>query len=403
MKNKYKYNLEALRGFAAFVVVISHCLGFSKILNYSNRIGIWNYEFPGHLAVLIFFILSGYVIGLTVTRMTWGGIGIYLKKRFLRLYPIYLICILISLVITHNKYSLNEVLSNLFFLQRVSADPLYEIGMTWSLNYEVLFYLLFIPISIYGLKPAKILVISLIVALFFQYVIDFQLISMYGYGFCFWILGLWLSQTDWVSTVKPSRYILIGLLFMMLAFSSLNLAHEIMHYTLHLDYVHGAYSPTAIMFSDLSYLPIGLLMVTCFSDKQIRYSWVLTAFVIIIPLMFFAFKIYSSYKHAVNYDSEIIAYVFYLIGTILLIIDKTKPKLDNENNSLPKLMIATGGISYGIYLIHFIIIILVGKVKYFYGTPLTFSVRIFIVIIFTILMGYLLEKVWQPLVMKQVK
>lgn len=404
-KNKFESNLEALRGFAAFSVVLTHCFGYSKVLNGSTMHGVWTYSFPGHLAVLIFFILSGYVIGLTTKKsLTWQTTGLYLKKRFLRLYPIYVLGIVLALLFTHNHYSPGTIISNLIFLQRVTADPLQEIGVIWSLNYEVLFYFLFILISIYDIKSANIFFISLAFAFFFQLVVPVELLAMYGFGFCFWVTGLWLSQTKLNSEVKTPRYTLFGLLFILLSFSELNLAHDIMHYKLGLDTMRGTkltFSYTAIMFSDFSYLPLGILVISYFINKKLRYNSLLVLFILAVPVFDFLFLIYYSRTHTTDYDSKIFAYAFYIIGTLLLFIGKTQPH--QENNLLPKFMINLGSISYGIYLIHFIIIILIGRVALFYGNEFTFWTRIITVIVVTLLSGYFLEKIWQPFAVRQLK
>jgi len=69
---------------------------------------------------------------------------------------------------------------------------MYEVGVSWSLNYEMLFYLLFIPISIYRIKAGVALSLSLASALFFQFVVGWEQAALYSYGFSFWLIGLWL-------------------------------------------------------------------------------------------------------------------------------------------------------------------------------------------------------------------
>lgn len=404
-KNKFESNLEALRGFAAFTVVLTHCFGFSKVLNGSTRHGIWTYDFPGHLAVLVFFILSGFVIGLTTKKsLTWQTTGLYLKKRFLRLYPIYILGIALSLFFTHNHYPIGDIISNLLFMQRVTAEPLYEVGVIWSLNYEVLFYLLFIPISIYKIKSETAFFISLAFAFFFQFVVPIELLAMYGFGFCFWVTGLWLSQTKLTSEVKTPKYTLFGLLFIFLSFGEINLAHDIMHYKLGLDTMRGNQPPLSvlsIMFSDFSYLPLGMLTISYFINKRLRYNSLLMIFILTVPVFDFLFSIYYSRIHATDYDSKIFAYVFYIIGIIFLLVGKAKPHQDD--NLLPKYMIKLGSISYGVYLIHFIIIVLIGRITFFYGNEFSFWIRTTIIVILTFIFGYFLEKKWQPFAVKQLK
>jgi peptidoglycan/LPS O-acetylase OafA/YrhL len=405
ISSKFLYNLEALRGFAAFIVVLTHCIDFSKVLNgLDQRASLWTYEFPGHLAVLLFFVLSGYVIGLTTKQLTWQSTTSYLRKRFLRLYPIYLVGILLALLITHRAYSLVDVSSNLIFLQRVTADPLYEIGVNWSLNYEVLFYLLFIPVSIYAWRPVWVFLASLVFGFFFQLVVPLQLLAMYGFGFCFWVAGLWLARTNYTKPQLASRFTLAGLLLLLLSFGSLNFAQEIMHYTLHLDRARGGnyiYAPTAILFSDFSYLPLGILLVTSFSDKKLQYSNLLTIFVIMMPLCFFLLQLHSGRKQVTEYATKMPAYLIYIASIFLLVIGRLRPQ--RESNQMPGFVIWMGSISYSVYLFHFIFICILGQVTAFYGTGLSFIARALATIILTLLFSYFMEKKWQPFAIRQLK
>jgi peptidoglycan/LPS O-acetylase OafA/YrhL len=404
-KSKFEYNLEALRGFAALIVVLLHCSDYSNILNGTViPDGLWNYKFPGHLAVLVFFLLSGYVIGLTTKQLTWQTAGLYLKKRFLRLYPIYIVGILLVVLTTQNQYSLGSILSNLFFLQRVTAPPLAEIGVNWSLNYEVLFYLLFIPLSIFAIKPIHAFFGSLAVAFFFQLIIPVHLLAMYGFGFCFWVLGWWLSQTNLAVPKPTSRYALTGLLCLLLAFTTLNFVHDFMHYQLHLDTMRGpepSVSNTDIMFSDFSYIPLGILLITIFTNKRIRYSSWLTAFVLLVPLFNLFLQLYRSRAHPINWKMLLIPYLLYAVGTVLL--GLSRRQVSTENNLLPKFMVELGGVSYSVYLLHLLILVLIGRIPYFYGLNVSFLVRASVVIVFALIAGYLLEKVWQPFAVRNLK
>ncbi|MGI4864075.1 MAG: acyltransferase family protein [Janthinobacterium lividum] len=406
LTSKFQFNLEALRGFAATVVLFTHCLAFSTILNgVEQRQGLLTYAMPGHLAVLVFFILSGYVIGLTVKNLTWQGTGAYLKKRFLRLYPIYLV----ALVITHNQYSVIQVFANLTFLHRVLAEPIYEIGVNWSLNYEVLFYLLFIPVSIYRLKPTHVFIISLVIGLFFQFVVPVRLLAMYGYGFCFWVAGLWLARTEWALPRPSSRCTLGGLLLLMLAFGALNPIYYFAHDKLHLDEYRGLtspYNPVALLLSDFAYLPLGLVMITYFTNKRLRYSRLLLAFVLAMPLLFLLHQGYAVLRHQValtdsRFEPVKLAIGFYILGLALVGIGWLRPKL--QARQLPHFMVATGAISYSLYLVHYLIIVLLGRISFFSGTTVSFVGRLLCVIVLTIITSWVLERVWQPFAMRQLR
>ena len=100
--------LDALRGIAAFVVVIHHILlassqfnavynggkvaGVAKIMGFTPLHVLW----AGQEAVIIFFILSGFVLSLPFWRgkdITFTGFAI---KRIVRLYPPYIVAVFIA-------------------------------------------------------------------------------------------------------------------------------------------------------------------------------------------------------------------------------------------------------------------------------------------------------------------
>ena len=401
---KFEFNLEALRGFTALFVVLAHCFGFSKVLNGVSRQGLWGYDFPGHFAVIVFFILSGYVIGLSTRhRLTWQTTGTYLKKRFLRLYPIYACCLLLGLLITDRHYPTSTIIANFAFLQVALTDPMYEVGVSWSLNYEMLFYLLFIPISIYRLRTGVALGLSLASALFFQFVVEWGQVSSYSYGFSLWLIGLWLSQENHNTTRLYSRFTLIGLLCLMLAFPSLNFAAEILHYTLHLDNFNGVQLKdlTAIGLSDFSYLPLGLLLITSFTDRKLPFRWALVTFSVVVPMLYLLLQLKHSRIESIEWAPKMVAYGFYIIGLMLMAVGILRKTV--HSNLLPQKAIMLGSISYGMYLSHFIIIILLGRFPFLYGTEWSLGVRTALTVCITIGFSYFLEKVWHPLAVRQLK
>jgi peptidoglycan/LPS O-acetylase OafA/YrhL len=116
-KKSLNTNLEALRGFAALMVVLGHVIQLSFIFNgdYEFIRRAFNYMFPTHTMVLVFFLLSGYVIGLNYGKQHYFDIKLYLRKRLVRLYPIYIISILVTILFF--KYNLWVIVGHLFFLQ----------------------------------------------------------------------------------------------------------------------------------------------------------------------------------------------------------------------------------------------------------------------------------------------
>jgi peptidoglycan/LPS O-acetylase OafA/YrhL len=143
-----------LRGFAAIVVVWHHFTVHQNRLDpHYNPSGIFAFNTLGHLSVLIFFVLSGYVIGrVHLLPLSRQDIVPYIKKRFLRIYPIYAVTTLLGLLVARINYPIVTVISNLTMTQSVILPVTFENIPTWSLNLEIVFYLLFIPLSYFRLN-----------------------------------------------------------------------------------------------------------------------------------------------------------------------------------------------------------------------------------------------------------
>ncbi|SIT96199.1 Peptidoglycan/LPS O-acetylase OafA/YrhL, contains acyltransferase and SGNH-hydrolase domains [Epilithonimonas bovis DSM 19482] len=132
--------LDVFRGFAALAVVLYHYTTmYNKMCNVSS-----SWELPyGWLGVPVFFILSGFVIYLTVDKSK-SAID-FLKKRFIRLYPTYWLCLLITLCIEYFSgmfladLTWKDILMNFTMFQQF-FNLRHVDGAYWSLLPELLFY-----------------------------------------------------------------------------------------------------------------------------------------------------------------------------------------------------------------------------------------------------------------------
>jgi|ERR1035437_1208945 peptidoglycan/LPS O-acetylase OafA/YrhL len=91
--------LEGLRGFAALGVMFYHGVGTRGLDVAYKPEGFLAYLSLSGLGVYLFFVLSGYVIGINYQNRSTFKTGLYLKKRLVRLYPLYLISFLSILVL----------------------------------------------------------------------------------------------------------------------------------------------------------------------------------------------------------------------------------------------------------------------------------------------------------------
>ena len=190
MKRNFDNHIEALRGFAALSVLLFHLVVFSKHFNggfdFKNKV--INYEPPGHSWVLVFFIISGYVIGLNYAdRTKQFSISEYLKKRMIRLYPIYLFSIIITVLLFKNTWQV--IMGNLFFLQNLFTDCFDRNQSLWSLNHEMIYYLLAIPVIIFRIN-VKFIFPVLLIPLLFRFFIPLPAIVEYKTSIPSWMQSM---------------------------------------------------------------------------------------------------------------------------------------------------------------------------------------------------------------------
>ncbi|WP_439131693.1 acyltransferase family protein [Polaribacter sp.] len=229
MKNNKLAKLEAIRGFSALYVVFFHMLP-QKIYVFGINIG-FLFRF-GSEAVIMFLILSGFVIKYTWEKNSNKTFKTYFLKRFVRIYvPLLFIFILAYVIKCFAEGGLanpdvKTLLGNLLMLQDVislkpnviSATYMGN-GVLWSLSYEWWFYMLFFLLSsrVKSTKLNKyvniITVIATISYLFYPFILN--RIVMY---FAIWWIGVRFAETYLnnktytFSAIKNYTYILLIIL-----------------------------------------------------------------------------------------------------------------------------------------------------------------------------------------------
>lgn len=147
-------SIEAARAFAAFAVVLMHAANLMRVEHFSGHIGMGQVFDFGYVGVDFFFVLSGFII----TYIHYSEIDHfervprYLWRRFSRIFPIYWVMLVLSISIvslgrlaTGKGVGFDIGLSDIagtIFLIIGEGEPKY-LGVAWSLQYEVVFYLAF--------------------------------------------------------------------------------------------------------------------------------------------------------------------------------------------------------------------------------------------------------------------
>jgi peptidoglycan/LPS O-acetylase OafA/YrhL len=392
---KFEYNLEGLRGFAALVVVFHHAIVHPFSLDPAYALTRpWVNPLPGHVSVLLFFILSGYVIGLTNKKpIILSTIIPYLRKRLVRLYPTYALSLIFTLLIVKAYPPITTTIGNFLFLQVAAVPYIWENNPLWSLNIEVLYYLLFIPISYFKISPKWACIASLIAgatcALFFS----LPLLSTYCLGFVFWTSGLWLAQSRLSLKQYASNWSLIALLFLLLGYSYLNPFVYILDI---LDSKFGIhFKHSDINTIDLFQLPFCFYLIFRFTNHTITKHKLLISCFIVPNYLYYFYMAFNNGFNRAFVVSIIMPITFFTIGTALLIISYFKPRPKTES-LLPKFLLKVGAISYGIYVIHFPISSALTRITFFSGSAFTFFTRLLIDIVLVLIAGYILEIKIQP-------
>ncbi len=196
--------LEGLRGACALIVLGTHLALPAYFVDPAWAPPHETMLFDlGTAAVFVFFVLSGYVIGLTTRGPATGpAVRRYCGKRFVRLVPLTTIAVLLSWLL-RPETELRTVIGNLLFLQ--NHEPYPGIGIVpllsnnanlWSLNFELVFYLGFI--AIWRWAPRLDVVIAgaaLVIVAQMAGLIDL-IWGRYACGALYWLAGLaaaWLT------------------------------------------------------------------------------------------------------------------------------------------------------------------------------------------------------------------
>lgn len=246
-------HLNFLRGIAAFVVLVGHWrnLFFVDWPEVSQKHA-WLALFYfctkfGHEAVVVFFVLSGFLIGRTVLRPLWSGSWSakhYAAHRLIRLelvlIPALVLCWIWDStglhIFTNSPFyfgtsgssillyripdwiSLHTFFGNIAFLQTIRVSPFGSDGPLWSLANEFWYYVLFPCLAIFLTRsfswPKRIFFALLLLA------VGAFVGKNILFGFLIWLFGVLLIFLP-APRFKPFYYWLLfwsalGLIFIQL-------------------------------------------------------------------------------------------------------------------------------------------------------------------------------------------
>ena len=214
-------SIQILRGLAALAIVVLHAFHDAEFLASARG---WTFrapDLPLGAGVDLFFVISGFVMVVASQRLfaTPSASYQFLGRRIARIVPIYwatttlflLILMVRPEVLNSPLPDWSEVLRSYLFIPYLKASdgllqPVYKLG--WTLNYEMMFYLVF---AIAIMLPAR-QAVTAISAFFIALVALGMLFKPYPGALSFWtspmilefVSGMWVGLA-WLSGFRIQR------------------------------------------------------------------------------------------------------------------------------------------------------------------------------------------------------
>lgn len=210
-------SVQALRGIAALMVCIFHLATHKDpsrpLLAEDNTVR--ELAMIGPVGVFIFFVISGFILPFAMNKSNYkiGQIGSFLVKRVYRLYPPYLVILLLTtgMLIWNNYYQgiafefkWSEFISHIFYLTHILHFDWYN-PIFWTLAIEFQFYIflgLIFPIWNSEKWIARVLsIVSLVIASWYwrddRFLISY--ISPFVMGYAVYLMKL--KKSKWIEAL----------------------------------------------------------------------------------------------------------------------------------------------------------------------------------------------------------
>jgi len=227
MKYKKLEKLEAIRGFCVLYMLLFHLLP-QKIFLLGINIG-FLFHF-GSEAIIIFFILSGFIIKYSWEKSEDKSFKNYFLKWFMRIYlPLFFIFLLAYVIKSNTEGGVvnpewSTFFGNIFMLQDIISQksnvisPAYMANSAlWSLSYEWWFYMLFFVLA-KKIKPSKLNIWVYIITIMavLSYLIYPSFLNQFVMYFAIWWTGvqfadMYLKEEIYsFKSIKVYAYILVA-------------------------------------------------------------------------------------------------------------------------------------------------------------------------------------------------
>lgn len=335
--------IESLRAYMAWWVVVSHAIGIigiydtgSKLLNLPLKLITWS-----SMPVNIFIIVSGFVI----THLFLAKkekYSVYITRRFFRIFPIYLFCILFAMSLFYFQHLVYMDIS-------FSANKHVRLAMWKSQDENFWTHLLLHLSMLHGLIPDSIL----------------------KYGTSVFLGPAWSLSLEW------QFYLLAPIIIGLMARGVMPLiSTALILYLLGLvakSGVLGTWNYPAFLFLSIQYFLIGIISRLAIEQfKDSKYLWEL----LVVAMVTFALA------------NVIETFIWVCFFSIALIEVGRVNKVPNSINKVLNIFVlnnivsSLGKWSYSTYLIHIpLLVLIIGSVGFAFGAEFFTPQRLVLVVL----------------------
>lgn len=224
------FNIQVLRAFAALIVVLYHSVGIviQYGFSYSNyeyltfNIGKW-----GSFGVDIFFIISGFIMFMIQDKKNKNSLSFLMDriKRIVPIYWFYTIIFAIAYFIFPGGFAKTQVnfdflSSSLFFISKYLNHEYPVLYVGWTLELEMLFYLIFSVLLIRKKSIINHYILMAITFILFVYLLNINSIIfefLFG-GITYLVLKSF--------KIKPSNYFWIPAIISLIFVANFDLGNN---------------------------------------------------------------------------------------------------------------------------------------------------------------------------------
>ncbi len=383
--------LEGVRGIACLMVALSHTLYLTH-LDPTVTLPRWLHSLEaGHTGVLVFFVLSGYLISWTNPGpCTPESRRAYLWRRFVRLAPVYYVAMILTIaviLVRHDQGQVRTMVATFLGLQNFNdyfgfnvSVPMSN-GPLWSLNYELLYYGVFILLWRYQPRVGWVFVPALIATFLGWFTPQMMplFLASYACGWLFWAAGWWLARLPELPAAAPHSRAVTWLL---LIFAG----HQLGGVTRILNAL-GLHSADAgmVTLGQIGVLPPILLLMADVGRRRLPATpllIVLTWLACLVPLagMLWTGRLWTDPSWMMGGGAVLLA------GAALPI----------RTTAWLKSFVGLGRISYAFYVVHFPLLFVVQRLPLPGGTIPSYFGRILVWATLALSLAWFLELRFQP-------